>query len=221
MTPERKGMKRILLLGWSLLWKAVLAVLIFSISVYVWVDWSTDEFLYEDISELPKNRVGLLLGTSKYVPEGGINLYYKNRIDAAVELYRAGKIDKVIASGDNATMEYNEPVKMQRDLMARGIRKKDIALDYAGFSTLDAVVRAKAIFSQSELTIISQGFHDARAVYIAREKGMDAVGYKARGVSTRYGLMTHLREYLARVKMILDLYILHTEPKFYGEKVEI
>jgi len=205
----------------GIIWKATLLLLIFAIGTYLVVDDFSSDYIYSEIDSIPNNKAGVLLGTSKYVPEGGINLYYKYRINAAVQLYRAGKIKKIIASGDNGTIHYNEPIKMQQDLIARGIPESDIQLDYAGFSTLDAVIRANAIFSQKSFTVISQEFHNSRAVFIARKKGLDVVAYNAKSVSNGYGFMTHLREYLARIKMLLDIYIFHTEPKFYGKKIDI
>ncbi len=207
------------ILSWF--WKLAIISIIAVIVMYIAVDSYSEDYLFDDINELPTNRAGILLGTSKYVPQGGINQFYQYRIDAAVALYRSGKIKKIIASGDNGSQYYNEPVKMQGDLMKRGIPEKDIKLDYAGFSTLDAMVRAEAIFSQKSFTVISQEFHNSRAVFIAREKGIDAVAYNAQDVAEGRGLMTHFREYMARVKMFLDLYVLHTEPKFYGDKVRV
>ncbi|MCT4601616.1 MAG: YdcF family protein [Marinifilum sp.] len=175
---------------------------------------------YDDLSNIPHNKVGLLLGTGKYLQDGRVNLYYQYRIDAAVALYEAGKLDFLLISGDNSTQNYDEPTSMKNDLIAAGIPEEKIYLDYAGFRTLDSVVRSKEIFGQSSITIISQKFHNQRAIYIAQAKEINAVGFNAKDVNIHYGLKTMLREKLARVKMFLDLQ-LGKEPKFLGEKIYI
>lgn len=176
---------------------------------------------YDLISQVPKTDVALLLGTAKYRRSGGNNLYYQYRIDAVVKLFRAGKVHAIICSGDNSTRYYDEPNTMKADLIKAGIPADRIYLDYAGFRTLDSVVRAKAIFSQDNITVVSQPFHNERAIYIAEHKGINAVGFNAQEVSNSYGFKTNLREKLARVKTILDIHLLGTEPHFYGEKVEV
>ena len=181
---------------------------------------STQNNLYTSTPEIPKNKVGLLLGTGKYLSNGTVNLYYSHRIQAALDLYKAGKIEYVLISGDNSRKKYDEPTMMKEDLIAEGIPASKIILDYAGFRTLDSVVRCKKIFGQESITVISQQFHNERAIYIAEHKGMKAVGFNAESVSKRYGFKTKVREKLARVKMMLDL-TFGVDPKFLGEKIEI
>ena len=175
---------------------------------------------FYDLNNLPKNRVGLVLGTAKRLVEGGANPYYTYRINATIRLYNANKIDFVLVSGDNGSVYYNEPTTIKKDLMDGGIPEDKIFLDYAGFRTLDSVVRAKAVFGLDSVTVISQKFHTERAVYLAEKKGLIAFGYNARDVSTKQGLKVQLREYFARVKVFVDL-VLNTQPKFFGEKIEI
>jgi SanA protein len=177
--------------------------------------------LYTSAGEVPYNEVGLLLGTSKYTPGGRVNLYFEYRIRAALELYEAGRIDYIIASGDNSHRSYNEPVSMKEELVSRGVDAERIYLDYAGFRTLDSVVRTGRVFGRREFTIISQGFHAERALYIARHQGLDAVAYGARDVGGPAGLGTSVREYFARVKALLDVHVLGSEPKFLGEPIRI
>jgi len=187
-------------------------------------DWmvqkETKGELYSSTDKIPYNKVGLLLGTGKTLQNGHINLYYKYRIEATVALYKSGKISHILISGDNGNKTYDEPTDMKNDLVAKGIPENHITLDYAGFRTLDSVVRCKAIFGQDSITIISQAFHNERAVYIAQHKGINAVGYNAMGVTARYGFKTRLRERFARVKMMLDL-IFGKKPKFLGKKITI
>jgi SanA protein len=169
---------------------------------------------------LPQTKTGLLLGTSKYVPNGNLNQYFLKRIDATVELFKTGKIRYVVISGDNSRKTYDEPTDMKQALIERGIDSTKIYLDYAGFRTFDSVNRLKKIFGQDTAIIISQKFHNERAIYIANNLGMKLYGYNAKDVGSRYGFKTMVREKFARVKVILD-FIFGTEPKFLGERIEI
>jgi len=176
--------------------------------------------VFFDVYSIPYNKVGLVLGTTKMIG-GKPNLFYEARLDATKKLFDAGKIDVVLVSGDNSTRYYSEPQDMKDDLMERGIPDSRIVLDYAGFRTLDSVVRAEKIFSQKKYTIITQKFHCERAIYIADKKHHDAVCYAA---STPKGILADriiLREKFARFKAWLDINILKKQPKFLGEKVEI
>ena len=161
--------------------------------------------LYNTTESIPFNKVGLLLGTGKKLSNGNLNLYYKYRIDAAVTLFKANKISYILISGDNSKTNYDEPTEMKNDLILQGVPANKIILDYAGFRTLDSVVRSQVIFGLDKITVISQEFHNERALYIAKQKGIEAVGFNAKSVTARYGFKTQLREKLARVKMILDL----------------
>ena len=176
--------------------------------------------IFVKTDRIPKNKVGLLLGTSKLLINGRINLYYKYRVEATVKLYKAGKIDFVLVSGDNSTVANDEPTDFKNDLIKRGIPENRIILDYAGFRTLDSVIRAKEIFGQDSITIISQEFHNERAIYLAEKNGINAVGYNAKDVTGRYGYKVILREYLARTKVFIDI-IFNVQPKFLGDKIEI
>ena len=185
------------------------------------IDSIADPYCYHDLSFANKFNVGLLLGTSKNDSHGKPNLYFFNRIDAAVRLYNAGKIKYIIVSGDNRSVKYNEPMIMKRELVKRGIPAEVIFVDYAGFRTLDSVIRAREIFGQNSFIIISQEFHNKRAVFIARRSGIEAYGYNAEDVRMYNGLFTRIREIFARVKVFLDIYVFHTNPKYLGVKVVI
>ena len=206
------------LLRWGILAAAI--SLIFVLVADYMVRSKARGHLYTDVQQIPHNKVGLLLGTSKILPNGLQNLYFKYRIDAAVALYQAGKIDFILASGDNRKVGYDEPTAMQQDLIARGIPSERIYLDYAGFRTFDSVVRSKKVFGQDGITVISQAFHNERALYLAKANGMTAQGFNAQDVTLNAGLKTQVREKFARVKMLLDLWFGAT-PKFLGEKIEI
>lgn len=175
---------------------------------------------FSNINDVPKNRVGLVLGTSKKLVGGQSNPYYTYRIQAAVQLFNSGKIEFVLVSGDNATIYYNEPTTFKNDLVKGGIPKEKIFLDYAGFRTLDSMVRAKEIFGLNSVTVISQKFHNERAIYLAEKKGLLAIGYNAKDINGQQGFKVRFREYFARVKVFIDL-MFNTQPKFYGDKIEI
>ncbi|RYM33442.1 vancomycin high temperature exclusion protein [Brumimicrobium glaciale] len=203
----------------SLLIVLVLPVL-FAFFSNMLIENTADGKTFFEHKKIESNKVGLLLGTSKYRAEGGINLYFKYRIDAAVRLYESGKINFILVSGDNSTEYYNEPEAFKAELIKRGIPVEKIFLDYAGFRTLDSVVRAKEVFGQSRITIISQKFHNERAIYLAEHYGLNAIAYNAKDVSKNYGFKTQVREYFARSKAILDV-LFGVEPKFLGDKIEI
>lgn len=206
-------------------WRNLLVTLVLALLLVVGVmnylvNASTKSQLYTDIAKLPKNKVGLLLGTAKYMDKARkiINMYYQNRIDAAVALYMAGKIDYIIVSGDNGTTYYNEPALMKSDLIARGVPAARIFMDNAGFRTLDSILRCRDIFGQVQFTIISQEFHNQRALYIANHKQIQAIAYNA--VDGDMYWEVALREKLARVKVGLDL-MFNKQPKFMGSTIDI
>ncbi len=184
------------------------------------IDASAEEKTFSNVDEIPKNRVGLVLGTSKKLVNGQANPYYTFRVEATVRLFKAGKIDYILVSGDNATIYYNEPSTIKKDLVKKGVPKEKIFLDYAGFRTLDSMVRAKVVFGLDSVTVISQKFHNERAIYLAEKKGLTAIGYNAKDIAGQQGFKVQFREYFARVKVFLDL-LFNTQPKFYGEPIEI
>lgn len=192
-----------------------LCILFGIISTFYWVAYKAKGYTYDNIDNIPKNKVGLVLGASKLAPSGNINLFYKHRVDAAVALYKAGKIDYILVSGDNGRKDYDEPTDFKNDLIANGVPEACIFLDYAGFRTLDSIVRAKEIFGQNDITIISQKFHNERAIYIAQHFGINAIAFNAKDV-----YKNPKREYLARAKASLDL-LFNVEPKFLGDKIAI
>ncbi len=175
---------------------------------------------FSDSTKIPKNKVGLVLGTVPRLRNGRWNLYFLHRIDASVELFESGKIDFILVSGDNGNKNYDEPSEFKKALIKRGIPSEKIYLDYAGFRTLDSVVRAKKIFGQESITIISQKFHNERAIFIAEKHGLKAIGFNAKTVYGTAAAKTNNREYFARVKAYLDL-LFGVSPKFLGDKIEI
>ena len=180
----------------------------------------SEDFLYSDTHKIPAVKTAVVLGTSKNLANGNPNLYFQYRIKAAAELYKSGKIQYIIVSGDNSVDGYNEPEEMKNDLIAEGIPAEKIFEDFAGFRTLDSVVRAKEIFGQSEIVFVSQKFHNERAVFLAQKIGIKAYGFNAKDVNKYAGFKTNAREKLARAKVFVD-FLFGVEPKFGGEKILI
>jgi len=184
------------------------------------VVYKTQKLVFDDIGEIRSNKVGLLLGTSRFAKGGGENPFFHNRVTAAVELYNAGKIENILVSGDNRTRFYNEPEEMRKALVARGVPRGRIYLDRAGVRTLDSVVRCGEVFGQGSFTVISQKFHNRRAVFLGRYSGFDVVGFNAPDVKSLYAYKPRIREYFARVLVFADLFR-GTKPPYLGEKVDI
>ncbi len=186
-----------------------------------WIRKSAEGRLYWRIDEVPERPVALVLGTAAKVADGRDNLFFKFRVRAAAELYHAGKVRHVLVSGDNGHEGYDEATDMRNALTELGVPESAIVLDHAGFRTLDSVVRCKRVFGQPSVTIVSQRFHNERALYIARHEGMDAVAYCARDVAVSASPATYIREYFARIMALVDVHLLHRTPRFLGERVRI
>lgn len=187
----------------------------------LWVVESTEGRIFSTYKDLPVNKVGLVLGTSNRLSNGSPNPFFDMRMKTASELYKLGKISHIIVSGDNRTVFYNEPVEMQRALIKLGVPESVITLDYAGLRTLDSVIRSKEIFGQDHITIITQPFHSYRALFISHYFDIDAVALVVREPTQSSAMKVYVREYFARAKAILDLYILKTTPRHLGEKEPI
>jgi SanA protein len=163
----------------------------------------------------------VILGTSNKTSDGEPNQFFENRIKTAATLYKDGKIEHIIVSGDNRSKYYNEPVLMQKALMKEGVPSSVITLDYAGLRTLDSIVRGKEIFGQNKMTIITQAFHGYRALFIGQYYDIDAIVVAAPDPEDRLFIMVKLREYFARTKAWLDLYVLKTSPQHLGDKEQL
>ncbi len=196
------------------------ASVVFVLLCNTWVVSSTDEQVYKTVDEIPYRKVGLVLGTSKTINGKWDNLFFTYRVNAASTLFHKKKISHILVSGDNSNMNYNEPRDMKQALKKLGVPDSCITMDFGGRKTLDSVVRCKKVFLQNEVTIISQGIHDHRALFIANYYGMDAVAYDAKYPNTATK-KTAIREILARVKAVTDLYIFNRQPRFLGDAVII
>lgn len=202
----------------------VFIFLILSIINYIHISNYSKRFLYSDLSLVPTNKVGLLLGTSPVTLSGNVNLFFKYRMEAAKEIFENKKIEYILVSGDNRTPAYNEPKYMRNHLLKLGINKDAIVPDYAGRRTLDSVLRSNEIFNQNKITIISQKFHNERAIFIARKNGIDAIGYNAKYPYDKYfsniyiNTKIFLRELLARDIAVFDI-LIGKKPEILGESI--
>lgn len=203
-------------------------ILIISISLLVaFVAYANLKVIrYQDFSAnvvdgLPVERACLVLGASKYLSNGSVNLFYKFRIEAAKQVYAAGKCSRIVVSGDNRHSDYNEPEEMRRSLVEQGVPIADIYCDYAGGRTLDSVVRFKHIFGQASGIVISQEFHNARAIYIGKANGVDLTGFNAREVDAYHAFRTKVREVFSRARAVADVEVLHSKPRHYGEPIQL
>ena len=192
--------KAIILLGFG--------CLIFILLCNFWVVYNTRQYNFFSIENLPSNDVALVLGTSRNTERGKENLFFKYRMEATARLFKEGKIKYIILSGNNDSRYYNEPLDMKKALLNLGVPENVMTLDYAGFRTFDSIVRCKKVFNQDNFTVISQNFHNARALYIARHEGINAISFAAQDVPDGYSFRTLVREYLARPKAVLDVHIL-------------
>jgi len=186
----------------------------------VFVLLSVGSKVYADIQKVDYSDVALVLGTSSSVNGRTENPFFTHRISAAAELFFQGKVKHILVSGDNSSMHYNEPRDMRHALIKLGVPDTCITMDFAGLRTLDSVVRSHKIFQQKRITIVSQEFHNYRALFIAKYYGIEAVAYNAAYPATA-SMKTIFREYLARPKALLDLYLFGTQPKFLGDKINI
>jgi SanA protein len=177
--------------------------------------------IFDDVQAVPGPRPVLLLGCVRTLGGGYANPFFERRVEAAARLFREGKASAIIVSGDNHRRGYDEPTDMKEALVALGVPKEKVYCDYAGFRTLDSIVRAKKVFGQTRITIVSQRFHNERSLYLAQANGLDAVAYNAEDIKLEWALKTYVREAFARVKAVLDVNLLRTQPKFLGPPVRL
>lgn len=196
----------------------MITIIIVIVGCYFIVWNNSNSKTFDNIGDVPYNEVGILLGTSPRVANGNPNFYYINRITATADLYKAGKINRIIASGGDysqrASGGYNELIAMRDSLVIRGVPDSVIILDYDGTRTLNSIVKAKEIYGIDRFTIISQEYHNERAIFLASLNGIDAVGYNAKPSHIKIKrIKNEGREYFARVKLFVDV-ILGEKPKF-------
>ncbi|HMV85373.1 MAG TPA: ElyC/SanA/YdcF family protein [Blastocatellia bacterium] len=173
-----------------------------------------------DTSRWQRPRVAIVFGASVY-GNGDLSPILEDRVDTAIELYRARKVDRILVSGDNRHASYNEPKAMQDYLITHAVAAKDVIVDYGGRSTYETCLRAKDIFGLERAVLVSQGYHLPRALYIANQLGLDAVGM-AGDLRLRNNKIDYqsLRELAAEMKAYLNLRYFPPET-LLGERVPI
>lgn len=219
MKREPKGIR-----SWFRITKKRLGIAGFGLLTLALFTWTTNldvlssanGRVYSNAKELPAHNVALVLGTSPKTQQGTPNLFFERRMKAATELYKTGKVKKLLVSGDNSTRYYDEPTAMKNALIKRGVPEKDIALDYAGFRTLDSVIRANRVFGLSDCVIVTDDFHLPRALFVAKKQGMDADGFQTEPLPRSVSPWTYTREIAARTMMWFDVRVLNRQPKFLG-----
>lgn len=170
--------------------------------------------------EAPEAEVAIILGARVY-SSGQPSPMLADRLETGVQLYKLGKVTKLLVSGDHGTAHYDETNAMRRYVLARGVPPEDIFMDHAGFSTYDTMYRARDVFQVTSALVVTQRFHLARAVYTARRLGLQATGVPADlrvyGNEGKFAA----RDWLARCKAFLDLNLLHPGPQFLGPVIPI
>lgn len=197
-------------------WAVVLAALLCA-AMLAYIASQTRVYIYSDIAKVPATEVAMVLGAS-VLPSGTLSGILKERADEAVALYRAGKVNKILVTGDNGTVSYNEVDPTARYLLLVGVRADDIFLDHAGFDTYSSMYRARDVFDVTSVTIVSQEFHLPRAVYLARAMGLTAYAVEAPGGGVK--LFNYVREVPATMKALWDVALGRT-PKYLGEQFPI
>jgi SanA protein len=210
---------RTLRILFKLLSLLTVCLLAFIIVCNVWVVQSTEDAIFYSPDSLPANDAALVLGTTRQLRKGIANPFFTYRMEAAARLYHDKKVKHLILSGDNGTDYYNEPWDMRKALLKLGVPEEAMTLDYAGFRTFDSVLRCKEVFNQDRITIISQAFHNSRALFICQRYHIQAVAFAAQDVPEAYSFKTLMREYLARPKAILDIYVWNAVPKYLEKYV--
>ncbi|MBS0539262.1 MAG: YdcF family protein [Proteobacteria bacterium] len=177
-------------------------------------------YITDDPARLPAMDVALVLGAAPIGPEGGPNRYFEYRLDAAAALWKSGKVKYLLVSGDNRRPDYDEPTAMRDGLVKRGVPAAAIYRDFAGVRTWDSMQRARQVFGQARVIVVSQRFHLARALFLARESGQEAWGFEARDVARAYSLLTELRRYPSALRAYWDVWV-ETPPHHGGRPVAI
>ncbi|HLQ86517.1 MAG TPA: ElyC/SanA/YdcF family protein [Salinisphaeraceae bacterium] len=195
-------------------------LLLFALAINAWLISTTRARIYDRMDLLDEAEVALVLGTSAYTRSGAPNRLFRHRMLAAAELYASGKVQQLLISGANPGY-YNEPQQMYKALRSYGVPHAAITLDFAGYSTFDSIVRSRRIFGLERYILVSQRYHDYRALFIARHNGVEAIAYVRPQEDLRQPFVTELREYLARIKAVLDLFILHPQPRYLGPELPL
>ncbi len=194
------------------LWRLALAAVGVVLAMNGWISFAARGRIFTPATAPGTEAVALVLGTSKRRSDGSPNAHFENRMEAAAELYRLGKVKRLLVSGDNRSPYYNEPRDMRDALVAKGVPAGAVTCDYAGLRTLDSVLRARDAFGLEHFAIVSDDWHVARAMFIADHHGIRTTGVESRDVSWWFSYKSRLREVGARVLVVLDVFFLHEKP---------
>jgi len=206
-------MKRFLKIIIDVLLIAIIIVLAVNLFVYI----ETKPYIYNKISELPDAQTVIIPGSS-VLPNHSLSSVMKDRSDMAIQLYKLKKVSKILVSGDNRTVNYNEVNPVRIYLLKNGVLDQDIFLDHAGFDTYSTMYRARDIFKVGSVIVASQSFHLPRAIFIARNLGINAIGINADAGHILF--INYIREIFAKEKAVLDL-ALSIKPKYLGADIPI
>jgi vancomycin permeability regulator SanA len=205
----------------------ILGVLVLGGILLVWgpsciMRQSTTRYQFAKVEDIPHQRVALVFG-ARVRNNGTLTPILQDRVDAAVALYKAGTVQKLLMSGDSGKISYNEVAAMQRVAEAEGVPATDISLDYAGFSTYESCYRAKVIFGLTDAVLVTQKYHMSRALFTCRKLGVTAVGYALQDWALYPDLRIPYteRELLASTKAMGQLYITHGKPTYLGSFVGV
>lgn len=188
--------------------------IIFSIAILILCDrivaWNASDKTYDNVDSIPHRKIGMILRTSPISTwNGRRNYYFDHRIKAGAELYKAGKVDWLVVSGGdyrNTENGYDEPVAMRDSLIKQGVDSARIVLDYDGTRTLNSIAKMRDVYCQDSIIIISQKYHNERALYQAKHLGIDAIGFNAKTPGKRTSWWRNRgREVLARMKLFIDI----------------
>ncbi len=183
-----------------------------------WMLATTDALCYPELEAVPERPVAIVFGARVY-PGGGLSPVLRHRVEAGVSLYQAGKVRKLLMTGDNGRSDYDEVTAMKRHAVSLGVPAEDVVRDYAGFRTYDSCYRAREIFAVDRAVLVTQAFHLPRAIYTARNLGIDAVGYSSRvGMAPDALRSTRIREALARAAAVIDVAFLRRQSKYLGPR---
>ena len=203
--------------------KKVILICVIGAGIIFVVNWyilkSTKSQIFYEQDKLSEKQTALLLGARVY-SDGRLSHIMQDRAETAIEIYKMGKVDKILISGDHGTSEYDEVNTIKDYLLKKGVKSEDVFTDHAGFDTYDSVYRARDIFEVDSMIIVTQKFHLPRAVYIANSLGVESVGIvadKRRYVDKERNM---IRESISRVKALLNV-IFKAQPKFLGEVISI
>ncbi len=181
------------------------------IAINVWILQSGKSRVFSNPDDLPVNDIGLVLAARPRLRTGRVSPYFVGRNEAAAKLYRAGKVKHLLLSGDSRADGYDEPIEMKAALSELGVPESAMTLDSSCTRTLDSIVRAKEVFGFNRLTIITDDFHTSRALFLSRYYGIDAVAFSSAEIPLKTSRGNRVREWLARVKAVLDVYVLHRQ----------